>query len=58
MQQAQTISTCVAKGKNGVASSRILNLLFSAPNALSTVTCRDECLRLKLKMIRHHTRLN
>jgi hypothetical protein len=32
------------KGKNGVASSRILNLLFNEPNARSTVTLKEECL--------------
>jgi hypothetical protein len=36
----------VEKGKNGVASSRILNLLLSDPNARSNITRRDECLRL------------
>jgi hypothetical protein len=34
------------EGKNGIASSRILNRLFKEPNARSTVTLRDECLRL------------
>jgi hypothetical protein len=45
-QQATTMSTCTKKVKNGVASSKILNLLLSDPKARSTITHRDECVRL------------
>ena len=45
MQQASTSFTCVLYVWNGLLS-RIRNLFFSAPKALSTITLRDECLRL------------
>jgi hypothetical protein len=47
MQAATTTSTWVGKGKNGIASSSILNHLFKEPNARSTIILRDEWLRLK-----------
>ena len=46
IQQANTSFTWVLYGWKGLLYN-ILNLFFSAPNALSTVTLKEECLRLK-----------